>query len=409
MVRYSLRITTCAIAAAIVFSGMNLTAQAAGVSSVLPNSGVNIALAKGTTLENLQAQVGGNTAVIQPVIDRKTLEESLVAANAIPQQSSEEDTFKNLVIAQVNDYVNVRSIPSEEGEIVGKLYNNSVGTFLGEQNGWYQITSGTTTGYVKAEYCVTGEAAVEIARKVGTRIATVTADMLRVREEASLESKAMSTVGQNDTLVVVEETPEWIKIDTEEGYGWVSAQYVTLSTEFVQAESREEEAQRLAKEEEERKKAREAAAAKAAEKAAEKAKKNQESQQAGQKAPSEPVAVGSGSEMGVAVAEYAVQFEGNPYVYGGTSLTKGADCSGFVMSVYANFGVSLPHSSSADRKQGAAVDGLANAQPGDLVCYSGHVALYIGNGKIVHASTEKTGIIISNADYKKVLAVRRIF
>ena len=115
------------------------------------------------------------------------------------------------------------------------------------------------------------------------------------------------------------------------------------------------------------------------------------------------------SEMGTEVANYALQFVGNPYVYGGSSLTNGTDCSGFVMSVYANFGVSLPHSSSADRSQGAAVDGLANAQAGDLICYSGHVALYIGNGQIVHASTAKTGIIVSNADYKKVLAVRRIF
>ncbi|MBO5081702.1 MAG: C40 family peptidase, partial [Lachnospiraceae bacterium] len=121
-----------------------------------------------------------------------------------------------------------------------------------------------------------------------------------------------------------------------------------------------------------------------------------------------PVITGD-SEMGVAVAEYACQFVGNPYVWGGTSLTNGADCSGFVMSVYSNFGVSLPHSSTADRTQGYAVDGLANAQPGDLVCYSGHVAIYIGNGQIVHASSSKTGIIISNADYKKILAVRRIF
>ena len=113
--------------------------------------------------------------------------------------------------------------------------------------------------------------------------------------------------------------------------------------------------------------------------------------------------------MGSAVAEYALQFVGNPYVYGGTSLTNGADCSGFVMSVYANFGVSLPHSSAADRSQGAAVDGLSNAQPGDIVCYSGHVGLYIGNGQIVHASNSRTGIIVSNADYRKVLAVRRIF
>ena len=113
--------------------------------------------------------------------------------------------------------------------------------------------------------------------------------------------------------------------------------------------------------------------------------------------------------MGAEVAEYALQFVGNPYVYGGTSLTEGADCSGFVMSVYANFGVKLPHSSSADRKQGYAVDGLENARPGDLICYSGHVGIYIGDGQIVHASNKKTGIKVSNADYRKILAIRRIF
>ena len=114
--------------------------------------------------------------------------------------------------------------------------------------------------------------------------------------------------------------------------------------------------------------------------------------------------------MGVSVAQYACQFVGNPYVYGGSSLTNGTDCSGFVMSVYAAFGVSLPHSSTADRSRGYAVEGgVANAQPGDIICYSGHVGIYIGNGQIVHASNERTGIIISNVSYRSVLAVRRIF
>ena len=117
----------------------------------------------------------------------------------------------------------------------------------------------------------------------------------------------------------------------------------------------------------------------------------------------------SGSGLGQSVANYAVKFVGNPYVYGGTSLTNGADCSGFVMSVYKNFGVSLPHSSTSDRYVGYNVASLANAQPGDLVCYSGHVAIYIGNGQIVHASTEATGIKISNASYRTPVAIRRIF
>lgn len=406
MVRRSIRITTCAIAAAIAFSGINLTVQAAGVSSVLPNSGVNITLAKGTTLENIQAETGDTTKKIESILDRAALEQAREEAGIV-EEPSEDEELKSLVIAQVNNYVNVRSIPSEDGEIVGKLYNKSVGTFINEENGWYQITSGSVTGYVKAEYCVTGDAAISLAKEVSTRIATVNTVTLYVRTEPSLEASRLGMVGEGDDLIVYDEVDGWVKVDTEEGMGWVSTDYVVLSREFVQAESKEEEERRLAKEEEERRKAREAAAAKSAQKSSQ-----SKSTSGNNAAPAPSVTVtadSSGSEMGQAVADYAVQFKGNPYVYGGTSLTNGADCSGFVMSVYANFGVSLPHSSSADRSQGYAVDGLANAQPGDLVCYSGHVALYIGNNQIVHASTEKTGIIISNADYKTVLAVRRIF
>ncbi len=117
----------------------------------------------------------------------------------------------------------------------------------------------------------------------------------------------------------------------------------------------------------------------------------------------------SEEELRQQIVDFALQFEGNPYVYGGTSLTNGADCSGFVMSVYKNFGVSLPHSSTSDRYVGYNVGSLANAQPGDLVCYSGHVAIYIGGGQIVHASTEATGIKISNASYRTPVAIRRIF
>mgnify|MGYP001115654196 CR=1 FL=1 len=335
--------------------------------------------------------------------------------------SQEEKAFSKLVIAKVNDYVNIRSIPSEEGEILGKLYDKSVGDFIEEENGWYKIKSGTVTGYVKGEYCVTGEEAVALAKEVGTRVATVTTTTLKVREAESTDAPVLGLVPIDEELSVVEELDGWVKVDIEEGYGYVSSEFVSLRTDFVKAESREEEEARLQKEEEAKKAAKEAArkaeekvakdkAEKAAAQEKEKKKAQEGQQQAEAPAPAPaPAPTSGGSDLGNAVVDYAMQFVGNPYVYGGTSLTNGADCSGFVMSVYKNFGVSLPHSSSADRSQGYDVGGLANAQPGDIVCYSGHVGIYAGNGQIVHASTSKTGIIVSNANYRNVLAVRRIF
>ena len=326
--------------------------------------------------------------------------------------TEEEQDFRGLVIAQVNNYVNVRSIPSEDGEIVGKLYDKSVGEFEEEVNGWYKITSGNCTGYVKAEYCVTGDEAQALAKQVGTTYAVVNTTTLKVRQEASTESAVLGLVPIEEELVVVEELDGWVKVAIEEGDGYVSREYVNLRTDFVHAESKAEEEARLAEEAKEREEARAAAAATEATRAAQAAEQTVQKQaqtEAVIEAAQATAASSAGSEVGKAVIDYATQFVGNPYVYGGTSLTNGTDCSGFVMSVYANFGVSLPHSSSALRSRGYDVGGLANAQPGDIVCYSGHVALYIGNGQIVHASTSKTGIIISNANYRSILAVRRIF
>ncbi|MCI9463615.1 MAG: SH3 domain-containing protein [Lachnospiraceae bacterium] len=439
----NVRIAVCAVAAVITFSGMGLTASAAGdVNSVLPSAGIDYSMApseKSTSLSDMKEDVkreeskdltastaevavkgtdeipiGGMLESSTPsTISEKKIEQTIVvsegytkdlreASNAAKLRE-EEEGFKNLVIAKVSNYVNVRDIPSEDGNIVGKLYDKSVGTFIEETDGWYKISSGSVEGYVKAEFCVTGDAAVELAKEVGTRIATVTTTTLKVREEPGMDTTVLGLVPIEDQLIVTQELEGWVKVNIEEGDGYVSNEFVTLSTEFVKAESIAEEQARLAKEEAARKAAQEAARKKAAEQSASSSSGESSSESGKTYAPP------SGSASGQAVVDFALQFVGNPYVYGGTSLTNGADCSGFVMSVYNNFGVSLPHSSAADRNVGATVNGLENAQPGDIICYSGHVGIYVGNGQIVHASTSRTGIIVSNASYRSILSIRRIF
>lgn len=380
-------------------------------------------------VEELQSNAAVARMMEPEMVAEEAWETAEFAENELPQTASE---FADIAVAQVNHYVNVRQEPDTESEILGKLYDKSAATVLETtEDGWYRIMSGSVNGYVKAEYVVVGDE--ELARSVGTRLATVTTTTLFVRTEPTTEAKVLTMLPDGDDVVVTDESTEgWAKVSTADGDGYVALDYVTLSTEYIHAESKAEEEARLAREEAERqaaaraaeeaRKAREVEAARAAaeQEAARRAAEKQEVKKSGAGSSSGGSAgSGSGSSAGQSaqtassngqeVVDYARQFLGNPYVYGGNSLTNGTDCSGFVKGVYAAFGINLPRTSAEQRSVGYAVS-LSEIQPGDIVCYSGHVGIYAGNNTLIHASNEKTGITLTSpVTYRSVLAVRRIF
>ncbi len=294
-----------------------------------------------------------------------------VEENDAPVVAGPANPYADIAIAKVKEYLNIRAEANSDAAVLGKLYNNGAAIVLETLDGWYKVTSGSVTGYVAAEYVVVGDE--ELCKSVSKRIGKVTYEAVRLRKEPSTECDVITLITSNKKVTILDDSLKgWYKVQYGSYVGYMSKDYVEVETVFNYAESKEEEAARI--------------------KAEEEARRKQESLAKGQK-----------------VVNYALQFVGNPYVWGGTSLTKGADCSGFVMKVYEKFGVDLPHSSYKLRYVGHAVK-AADVQPGDIICYDGHVAIYMGDGKIVHASNRKDGIKISyNWKYKQVLAIRRIF
>lgn len=400
MNRNALRVTTCCIASAIMISSgsafVSDAATKAGIGKVIIASN-KAAVEDANRVAGLSLDMSHYVSKTEDIVVEKSKSE-----------------YTDIAIAQVDNFVNVRATAdAESGEVVGKLYNNSAATVVADEGDWYKIKSGNVEGFVKKEFVVAGNE--ELAKSVGHRVAKVNGEGLFVRESASTKAGKIGQVPKGDELSVVEEIDGWVKVSVEEGEGYVSSDFVECATNYKVAESKEEEEARLKKEEEDRRRAEEAAAA---------ARRESTSSSRGSASSNSNTGSSGGSSSttnenrsynppsggnGQAVANYAAQFVGNPYKYGGASLTSGADCSGFVMSVYAAFGVGLPHSSSALRGVGYGVS-FAEAQPGDIICYSGHVGIYAGNNTLIHASTAATGIkYTSPANYREILAVRRIF
>ena len=344
------------------------------------------------------------------------------------------DSYDSIAISQVTNYVNVRAEANTSSVVVGKIYDDCAATILatvsGEGGDWYQIRSGTVEGYVKAQYFITGDEAEAVAKEVGTTYATVTSNSgLRLREGPSLETAILTTLDSGTSYEVIGEQDGFAHLlidDTLQGY--VSCDYISTRVEFREAVSLEEEAEMQRQKEQQR------AEAEAAIQKLEQTKEeniipvNPAGDGTSHSTDAPPVAdsqTGTGSqgsqsngpgyftpegEQAVmsatreAIVAYAKQFLGNPYVYGGSSLTDGTDCSGFTMRIYEHFGISTGRSSRDQAAKGKEIP-VSEVQPGDLLFYASgdtinHVAMYIGGGQIIHAGSSKTGICIANANYR---------
>lgn len=301
------------------------------------------------------------------------------------------------VYANVTNYVNVRQEASTSSKVVGKLYGDCVATVIEEEGNWVYVTSGNVTGYVVKDYLLLGDAAEAAIAKKYTPKVQVTANTLNVRSGGGTGYSVQDTFTKGKEAELLEQGKEWMKIRYTSGgkmkTGYVYGKYVKITGEPKYGETLAEESARLAAE----KKAKEEAAAKAeAERkaAAEQAKRNKAKQ----------------------VADYAKTAVGTAYVWGGTNMSTGVDCSGLCYAAYKKYGYTLPRVSRDMAASSALLSVTPNTsylRAGDLVFYASggrvdHVAMYIGNGKVVHASDYNTGVIISNYNYRTPHSAKRV-
>lgn len=299
----------------------------------------------------------------------------------------EEGEYLNMAFSDTGDYTYIRSAPDENSDWVGKLYKDSAAQVLEYLDGWTKIRSGSAEGYVPSDTLITGSEAEQCAEEYENNTVTVTARVLNVRAGQGTDAEILTQIAEDEQYQVTGDPVNgWYPVKVGDVDGWVSGEYVTEETSYSYGETKEEEEKRTAEEERKEQEA--------------------EEQQAAEAAAS---SVTGTDVSGQAVIDYACQFVGNPYVWGGTSLTNGADCSGFVQSVYAHFGVSLPRTTYDMVNSGYAVS-YEEAQPGDLILYGdcSHVGLYMGDGNIVNALNSDRGICICSATYTNIYAVRRV-
>lgn len=387
-----------------------------------------IILAVGTTMvistDNVKADTMFSTTGIAGFsleVDNIVTAEKATMVDETEEENNDQENLTiddNIVIAKVVKYLNIRQKPSEDAEVVGKLYKGAVGMVLKEvEDGWTKIESGTVTGWVNNDYIVRGKKAQSYANKVCKKKARVITDTLRVREKPNTDSTIVTLIGANEEMQIIKEKGDWLAVKIDEDLkGYVSKEYVKIEFDFDYATSLEEE--RLKELREIRIQEENAANQEEIVQNEQQNSVQENSQKSEEKQTSNDNNKSSDSEKQTSssrqkIVDYAVQFVGNPYVYGGTSLTNGTDCSGFTQGVYRHFGVSINRTSREQANNGRSVS-LDNVKPGDLIFYKngstiGHVALYIGDGKVVHASCERVGITISNMYYRTPYCARNVY
>ena len=306
--------------------------------------------------------------------------------------------YDNLGVSNVSNYLNVRDNPDEtKGKIIAKLPSNAGCDILDTSTaGWLKIRSGNITGYVKSEYILTGQQAKDKALQVAKLMAISNTDGVNVRTEPNTNSSIYTQISNSERFLVADQQDGWVKIEIDDQDAYLSSDYVDVKYGLEEA-IKYTPVVEVADTSNSKSNTKNSTG-----------KSSSSSKSSGKKSSANDGAAGSKSgsvsSKRAQIANYAVQFVGNRYVYGGTSLTNGTDCSGFTMSVMAKFGVSLPHNSGAQSGSGKSITS-SQMRPGDLVFYSGsgginHVALYIGNGQVCHASNAKSGIKISTWNYR---------
>ena len=332
-----------------------------------------------------------------------------------------ESKYANKAVADIysTTTLNIRKKGSINAKIVGKMKKGNIATVLKKGSEWSKVRSGNVTGYVKNQYLVFGDEIKNFAKQNVKKVAKVQTETLRVRKKASTDSKIVTLVSEDDKLKVKKQTDDWAKVKVDGQTGYVSKDYAKVIYSFGKAKSMKQ----IQAEQEAKKRAEEAARNKPVSTTSSSHTSNTGttsgsttgSTQTTKKA-SVSVSSSGSSATGSRIVSYAQQFVGNPYRYGGNSLTNGIDCSGFTQQIMAKFGYSISRTSSSQSGDGRAVS-TSNLRAGDLVFYgdggsSDHVALYIGGGQVVHASNSapypRGGIKISNVNYRTPICARRI-